>query len=95
MTPKEKAVDLVNKYLQIYDGLNIMDKNVLDWIVAMDFAHYKTEEFPYYKPSGPSHWYIKGSPERFTSEELIQIYKCEMKKLNKKLKNYETKRKSS
>jgi hypothetical protein len=66
------------------NGLNnlkrnkIMDKNMLDWIVAMDFAHYKTEEFPDYKPSGPSHWYIKGSPERFTSEELIQIYKGEM-----------------
>jgi hypothetical protein len=55
-----------------------MDENMLDWIVAMDFAHYKTEECPDYKPSGPSHWYIKGSPERFTSKELKQIYKGKM-----------------
>jgi hypothetical protein len=54
-----------------------MTAEFLDWIVAMDFAHYKTEEFPDYKPSGPSHWYIKRSSERFTSEELIQIYKGE------------------
>ncbi len=51
-----------------------MNSELLDWIVAMDFQHYKTEEFSDYKPSGPSHWYIKGSPERFTSEELLKIY---------------------
>jgi len=57
-----------------------MDENMLDWIVAMDFAHYVTEEYLDYKPSGPSHWYIKGSPERFTSEELMKIYKGKMDK---------------
>ena len=59
--------------------MEIMEK-ILDWIVAMDFAHYVTEEFPDYKPDGPSHWYIKGSPERFTSDELIKIYNGEMDK---------------
>lgn len=50
----------------------------LDWIVAMGFAAYKTQEFPDYKPSGPSHWYLKGSLERFTSAELIKIYSNKM-----------------
>jgi hypothetical protein len=44
----------------------------------MDFQHYKTEEFPDYKPSGSSHWYVKGSPERFTSVELVNIYNNKM-----------------
>ena len=51
---------------------------MLDWIVAIDFQHYKTETFPDYTPSGPSHWYLKGSPERFTSSELINIYNNNM-----------------
>ena len=51
---------------------------MLDWIVAIDFQHYKTEKFPDYTPSGPSHWYLKGSPERFTSSELINIYNNNM-----------------
>tara|TARA_R110000868_G_scaffold133308_1_gene344865 strand:+ start:1431 stop:1643 length:213 start_codon:yes stop_codon:yes gene_type:complete len=55
-------------------------EEILDWIVAMDFAHYITDDHPVYKPSGPSHWYIKGSPERFTSDELMKIYNGEMDK---------------
>lgn len=55
-------------------------ENILDWIVEMDFQHYKTEESSNYKPTGLSHWYIKGSPERFTSNELIDIYIGEMDK---------------
>lgn len=55
-----------------------MDKTMLDWIVAMDLQHYQTETTPDYTPSGPSHWYIKGSPERFTSAELISIYHGKM-----------------
>jgi hypothetical protein len=55
-----------------------MKESMLDWIVAMDFQHYKTETFPDYTPSGPSHWYLKGSPERFTSSELINIYNNNM-----------------
>jgi hypothetical protein len=65
------------KYSLYICCMEIMEK-ILDWIVAMDFAHYVTEEFPDYKPDGPSHWYIKGSPERFTSDELIKIYNGEM-----------------
>jgi hypothetical protein len=55
-------------------------EEILDWIVVMDFAHYVTEESPDYKPNGSSHWYIKGSPERFTSDELMKIYKGKMDK---------------
>ena len=51
---------------------------ILDWIVAMDLGHYTTEESDGYIPSGPSHWYIKGSPERFTSNELVDIYNGKM-----------------
>ena len=60
----------------------------LDWIVAMGFAAYKTQEFPDYKPSGPSHWYLKGSLERFTSAELIKIYSNKMSKQLAKRWNY-------
>jgi hypothetical protein len=52
----------------------------LDWIVAMDFQHYKTEKSGDYTPSGKSHWYLWGSPERFTSEELLNIFIANMDK---------------
>jgi hypothetical protein len=51
---------------------------MLDWIVAMDLQHYQTQLTPDYTPSGPSHWYVKGAPERFTSAELISIYQGKM-----------------
>jgi hypothetical protein len=51
----------------------------LDWIVAMNFQHYKTESFPDYTPEGSSHFYLLGSPERFTSQELVDIYTNKMK----------------
>ncbi len=51
----------------------------LDWIVAMNYQHYKTESFPDYTPEGSSHFYLLGSPERFTSEELVEIYTNKMK----------------
>ena len=50
----------------------------LDWIVSMNFQHYKTESFPDYTPRGSSHFYLFGSPERFTSEELEKIYTGKM-----------------
>lgn len=46
----------------------------LDWLVALDIQHYKTETFPDYTPTGASHFYLKGSPERFTSKEMISIW---------------------
>ena len=50
----------------------------LDWIVSMNFQHYKTESFPDYTPTCSSHFYLFGSPERFTSEELEKIYTGKM-----------------
>lgn len=47
---------------------------LLDWIVAMDFAHYPTD----FTPNAKSHWYLKRSPERFTSKELIKIFSGDM-----------------
>ncbi len=55
---------------------NFNDKGIamfLDWIVAMDFQHYVTDE-----KNTPSHWYLKRSLERFTSAELLTIYNGEM-----------------
>lgn len=52
---------------------NNMEK-ILDWIVALDLQHYKTEVFPDYTPSGASHFYLKRSPERFTSEEILLVF---------------------
>ena len=49
-------------------------EKMLDWLVELNIQHYKTESFPDYKPSGNSHFYLKGSPERFTSMEIIKIF---------------------
>jgi len=69
----------------VYINENKMNVRLLDWIGAMDFAHYKTEETPDYKPSGPTHFYLKGSPDRFTSKELIKIFTNKMgKSLNER-----------
>lgn len=49
-------------------------ENFLDWLVELDIQHYKTEQFSDYKPSGNSHFYLKGSSERFSSKEMIKIF---------------------
>lgn len=49
-------------------------ENFLDWLVELDIQHYKTTPTSDYKPSGKSHFYLKGSPERFTSFEMIKIF---------------------
>lgn len=63
-------------------------KNViefLDWLVELDVRHYKTDSFPDYTPSGKSHFYLAGSPERFTSEEMCKIWEGKTKDLSYKL----------
>ena len=55
-------------------------EDILDWIDSMDFHHYGTKELPAYKTSGPSPSYTKGSPDIFTSNELMKIYNSEMDK---------------
>jgi hypothetical protein len=52
-------------------------ENILDWLVSLDICHYKTEETKNYKPTEKSHFYLKGSSERFSSEELIKIFNNE------------------
>lgn len=49
-------------------------EKMLDWLVELNIQHYKTETFRDYTPSGASHFYLKGSPERFTSMEMINIF---------------------
>ena len=54
----------------------------LDWLVELDISYYKTAkdfliESGYdedYIPSGNSHFYLKGSQERFTSKEMIDVF---------------------
>ncbi len=46
----------------------------LNWLVQLDVAHYRTESLPDYTPSGESHFYLKGSQERFTSKQMIEIF---------------------
>lgn len=47
---------------------------MLDWLVELDIQHYKTEKLLDYIPSGNSHFYLKCSQERFTSDEMIKIF---------------------
>ena len=56
------------------EEVNINTEEFLDWIVKMDLAFYVADPLPDYDPGCNSHFYIKGSPERFSSKELIQIY---------------------
>lgn len=49
-------------------------EKMLDWLVGLDIQHYKPEKIGDYIPSGKSHFYLKRSPERFTSIEIIKIY---------------------
>lgn len=49
-------------------------EDLLDWLVDLDIQHYKTKQFPDYIPSGKSHFFLKRSPERFTSIEIINIF---------------------
>jgi len=49
-------------------------EELLDWLVELNVQHYVTESFVDYKPTGKSHFYLKGSQERFTSWEMIQIF---------------------
>lgn len=44
-----------------------MDAKLLDWVALMDFQHYINDD-------GETHWYLKGSLQRYTTEELISIY---------------------
>jgi hypothetical protein len=46
----------------------------LDWLVELDISFYKTTKEIDYVPTGKSHFYLKGSQERFTSEDMINIF---------------------
>lgn len=46
----------------------------LDWLVSLNIQHYSTESLPHYTSTGKSHFYLKGSPERFTSKEMLMIW---------------------
>jgi hypothetical protein len=46
----------------------------LDWLVELDIVHYKTTKGLDYTPRGNSHFYLKGSNQRFTSKEMIDIF---------------------
>ena len=63
----------------------INTEKFLDWLVELNIAFYQTKADKDYKPSGKSHFYLKGSPERFTSREMINIFTNKAgKKLNER-----------
>ena len=67
---------------------NMNIENFLDWLVELDIQFYKTEKTPDYTPSGVSHFYLKRSPERFTSKEMIDIFNNKMSDdLNERWRN--------
>ena len=45
-------------------------EKILDWLVELDIAYYKTTIEPDYT----SYFYLKGSQERITSKEIIDIF---------------------
>jgi len=53
-------------------------ENFLDWLVALDIQFFVAEKFPDYDPGCNSSFYLKGTPERFSSEEIIKIYTNKM-----------------
>ena len=55
-----------------------MDANMLDWMVGLNISFYKTTIEPDYDPKCKSHFYLKGSLERFSSAELIKIFTNKM-----------------
>jgi hypothetical protein len=73
---KSKEVQDLDNPTDVVDEYESMEnlEKMLDWLVTLDIQHYKTESFSDYKPSGNSHFYLKGSPERFTSMEMIKIF---------------------
>jgi len=59
--------------------------NLLDWLVSLDISFYIATKESDYDPGCNSHFYLKGSPERFSSEEIIKIYNNKMNNtLNKR-----------
>tara|TARA_R110000803_G_scaffold193947_1_gene256952 strand:- start:3031 stop:3303 length:273 start_codon:yes stop_codon:yes gene_type:complete len=62
-------------YTRCYVALIVMDtEKFLDWLVELDIAHYKATKEGDYDPKCNSHLYLKGSQERFTSKEMIEIF---------------------
>ncbi len=53
-------------------------EELLDWLVELNIQFYKTESFVDYVPDGNSHFYFKGSLERFTTIEMIRIFRNQM-----------------
>lgn len=49
-------------------------EKLLDWMVKLEIRFYVTQADAFYTPSGNSHFYLAGSPERFTSIEIINIW---------------------
>lgn len=49
-------------------------EKLLDWLVRLDIAFYVADKVGDYDPKCNSHFYLKGSPERFSSEEIISVF---------------------
>jgi len=58
--------------------MKIDAEKLLDWIVLTDISSYKITKEGDYKPDGDSHFYLKGSLDRFVSNEIIKIFANDM-----------------
>ena len=50
------------------------NEKLLDWLVKLEIASYVPTKEGDYDPKCNSHFYLKGSPERFTSKDIINIF---------------------
>jgi hypothetical protein len=58
-------------------------EKLIDWLVNVDISFYKVD----YDPKCNSHFYLKGSGERFSSADIISIF--ENKATDKVNKNWQ------
>lgn len=49
-------------------------EKLIDWLVKLDISFYKTRKEVGYDPKCNSHFYLKGSGERFSSADIISIF---------------------
>jgi len=49
-------------------------EKLMDWLVTLDISFYETIKESDYDPKCRSHFYLKGSGERFSSADIISIF---------------------
>lgn len=60
--------------VNIFGKIIMEAEKLLDWLVKLDIAFYVTTKGVDYDPKCSSHFYLKGSGERFSSADIISIF---------------------